>query len=171
MVLISPDPPLLEFIKCGSHSFWVSLLLICLTNEFRYTTLSLNCKVIIQVKPNLRYTHMVVGPAMHAVYAKAEKVPFFYAIFKALFGMVTRKSDAWVRDLAAQKGQFTLDIHQCLWYDTRCACGAPEACRFFCACDNYTYGDLKKVALLGRRLWGQAGANTIFGFTKSEGFP
>ena len=77
MVLIPPDPPLLEFIKCGSHSFLVSLLLICLTNEFRYTTLSLNCKVIIQVKPNLRYTRMVVGPARHAVYAKAEKVPFF----------------------------------------------------------------------------------------------
>ena len=121
MVLIFPDPPLLEFIKCGSHSFWVSLLLICLTNEFRYTTLSLNCKVIIQVKPNLRYTRMVVVPAMHAVYAKAEKVPFFYAIFKALFGMVTRKSDAWVRDLAAQKGQFTPDIHQCL----RCAGSLP----------------------------------------------
>lgn len=50
-----------------------------------------------------------------------------------------------MRNFAAQKGQFTLDIHQCLWYDTRCACGAPEACRFFCACDNYTYGDLKKV--------------------------
>lgn len=76
MVLISPDPPLLEFIKCGSHSFWVSLLLVCLTNEFRYTTLSLNCKVIIQVKPCLRYTRMVVVPAMHAVYAKAEKVGF-----------------------------------------------------------------------------------------------
>lgn len=41
-----------------------------------------------------RYTRTVAGPSMHAFYAKAEKVPFFYAIFKALFGMVTRKSDA-----------------------------------------------------------------------------
>lgn len=104
MFYFSPDPSLLEFIKCESHSFWGFLLLVCLTNEFRYTTLSLNCKVIIQVKPNLRYTRMVVGSAMHAVYAKAEKVPIFYAIFKALFGMVTRKSDAWVSDFAARRG-------------------------------------------------------------------
>ena len=154
MVLISLDPPLLEFIKCGSHSLWVSLLLVCLTNEFKYTTLSLNCKVIIQVKPNLRYTRMVVGPAMHAVYAKAEKVPFFYAIFKALFGMVTRKR------------QFTLDIHQCLWYDTRCACGAPEACRFFCACDNYTYGDLKNVGFARTQTLGTGGSKYEFRFYK-----
>lgn len=52
-----------------------------------------------------RYTRTVAGPAMHAFYAKAEKVPFFYAIFKALFGMVTRKSDAWVSEFAVQKGQ------------------------------------------------------------------
>lgn len=119
MFYISPDPPLLEFIKCGSHSFWVSLLLVCLTNEFKYTTLSLNCKVIIQVKPSLRYTRMVVGPAMHAVYAKAEKVPFFYAIFKALFGMVTRKSDAWVRGFAARRGSSP-------WTSTS-ACGTTPA--------------------------------------------
>ena len=113
-----------------------------------------------------RYTRMVVGPAMHAFYAKAEKVPFFYAIFKTLFGMVTRKSDAWASDFAAQKGQFTLDIHQCLWYDTCCACGAPEACRFFCACDNYTYGNLKKVGFARTQTLGTGGNKCDFQFYK-----
>lgn len=113
-----------------------------------------------------RYTRTVAGPSMHAFYAKAEKVPFFYAIFKALFGMVTRKSDAWVSDFAVQKGQFTLDIHRCLWYDTCCACGAPEACRFFCECDNYTYGDLKKVGFARTQTLGTGGDKCDFRFYK-----
>ena len=71
-----------------------------------------------------------------------------------------------MRDLAAQKGQFTLDIHQCLWYDTRCAYGAPEACRFFCACDNYTYGNLKKVGFARTQTLGTGGSKYEFRFYK-----
>lgn len=37
--------------------------------------------------------------------------------------------------------------HKCLWHETCLECGYPEACRFFCKCDEYTYGDLKKDRL------------------------
>lgn len=113
-----------------------------------------------------QYTRTVAGPTMHAFYAKAEKIPFFYPIFKKLFAMVTRKSDAWVSTFAAQKGQFTLDIHQCLWYDTCCAYGVPEACQFFCLCDHYTYGDLKKVGFARTQTLGMGGSKCDFRFYK-----
>ena len=48
----------------------------------------------------------------------------------------------------------------------KAACGAPEACRFFCECDNYTYGDLKKVGFARTQTLGTGGEKCDFRFYK-----
>ena len=41
-----------------------------------------------------------------------------------------------------------------------------EACRFFCECDNYTYGDLKKVGFARTQTLGTGGEKCDFRFYK-----
>lgn len=44
--------------------------------------------------------------------------------------------------------------------------GCPEACRFFCECDNYAFGDLKKVGFRRTQTLGTGGDCCDFHFYK-----
>ena len=92
-----------------------------------------------------KYVREVQGPTMHDRYASLEWIPRFFEIFRWAFRKATASSDAWDSTFEEEKDRFDLTIHKCLWYDTCVECGCPEACRFFCECDNYSFGDLKKV--------------------------
>ena len=110
------------------------------------------------------YTKESVGPMMHDMYSKLEKVPFFFDIYKRIFIKATNKSDAWECHSKAKKNKFKTDIYKCLWNDTCRECGYPEACRFFCECDNYTYGNLKKMGFKRTQTLGTGGSKCDFLF-------
>ena len=108
------------------------------------------------------YVQNVAGPLMHDTYAKAEKLPGFWTVFKTGFIRITRKSDRWECESRKEKDRFFLDIHKCLWYDTYVECGYPEVCRFFCDCDNYTYGGLDKIGFNRTQTLGTGGEKCDF---------
>lgn len=110
------------------------------------------------------YVRNVAGPAMHKTYAKAEKIPGFWKIFRNAFTSITRKSDFWECENRKEKDRFYTDIHKCLWYDTCVECGYPEVCRFFCECDNYTYGGLDKIGFTRTQTLGTGGEKCDFVF-------
>ena len=82
------------------------------------------------------------------------------------FRKTTSSSDAWVSTFEEQPEEFDLTIHQCLWHDTCVSCGCPEVCRFFCECDNYAFGDLKKVGFRRTQTLGTGGDCCDFHFYK-----
>ncbi len=108
------------------------------------------------------YVRNVAGPMMHDIYAKAEKLPGFWTVFKTGFIRTTRKSDRWECESRKEKDRFFLDIHKCLWHDTCMECGYPEVCRFFCDCDNYTYGGLDKIGFTRTQTLGTGGEKCDF---------
>ena len=103
------------------------------------------------------YVRTVAGPRMHQMYAKMEKVPGFWFLFKNLFKAITDKSDNWVCESRKEKDRLYLNIHKCLWNDICNEVGYPECCRFFCECDNYTYGGLKKMGFARTQTLGTGG--------------
>ena len=105
-----------------------------------------------------KYVREVQGPASHDRYAGLEWVPRFFSVFRWAFRKTTSSSDAWVSTFEEQPEEFDLTIHQCLWHDTCVSCGCPEVCRFFCECDNYAFGDLKKVGFRRTQTLGTGGA-------------
>ena len=90
----------------------------------------------------------------------------FFSLFRWAFRKTTSSSDAWVSTFEEQPEEFDLTIHQCLWHDTCVSCGCPEVCRFFCECDNYAFGDLKKSVSAAPRHWGPAVIAPDFHFYK-----
>ena len=113
-----------------------------------------------------KYVREVQGPTMHDQYASLEWVPRFFEIFRWAFRKATASSDAWDSTFEEEKDRFDLTIHKCLWYDTCVECGCPEACRFFCECDNYSFGDLKKVSFRRTQTLGTGGSCCDFHFHK-----
>ena len=113
-----------------------------------------------------KYVREVQGPTMHDQYASLEWVPRFFEIFRWAFRKATTSSDAWDSTFEEEKDRFDLTIHKCLWYDTCVECGCPEACRFFCECDNYSFGDLKKVSFRRTQTLGTGGDCCDFHFYK-----
>jgi len=109
-----------------------------------------------------RYVREVAGPMMHGMYAKAEKIPGFWTLFTGVFKRVTDKSDYWICESRKDGDRFYLDIHKCLWHDTCSEVGYPECCRFFCECDNYTYGGLKKIGFSRTQTLGTGGEKCDF---------
>ena len=108
----------------------------------------------------------VQGPASHDRYAGLEWVPRFFSVFRWAFRKTTSSSDAWVSTFEEQPEEFDLTIHQCLWHDTCVSSGCQEACRFFCECDNYAFGDLKKVGFRRTQTLGTGGDCCDFHFYK-----
>ena len=90
----------------------------------------------------------------------------FFSVFRWAFRKTTSSSDAWVSTFEEQPEEFDLTIHQCLWHDTCVSCGCPEVCRFFCECDNYAFGDLKKVGFHRTQTLGTGGDCRDFHFYK-----
>ena len=113
-----------------------------------------------------KYVREVQGPTMHDRYASLEWIPRFFEIFRWAFRKATASSDAWDSTFEEEKDRFDLTIHKCLWYDTCVECGCPEACRFFCECDNYSFGDLKKVSFHRTQTLGTGGSCCDFHFYK-----
>lgn len=113
-----------------------------------------------------KYVREVQGPASHDRYAGLEWVPRFFSVFRWAFQKTTSSSDAWVSTFEEQPEEFDLTIHQCLWHDTCVSCGCPEVCRFFCECDNYAFGDLKKVGFRRTQTLGTGGDCCDFHFYK-----
>ena len=113
-----------------------------------------------------KYLREVLGPTARDQYASLEWVPRFFEIFRWAFRKATASSDAWDSTFEAEKDRFDLTIHKCLWYDTCVECGCPEACRFFCECDNYSFGDLKKVSFRRTQTLGTGGSCCDFHFRK-----
>ena len=113
-----------------------------------------------------KYLREVQGPTARDQYASLEWVPRFFEIFRWAFRKATASSDAWDSTFEEEKDRFDLTIHKCLWYDTCVECGCPEACRFFCECDNYSFGDLKKVSFRRTQTLGTGGSCCDFHFRK-----
>ena len=113
-----------------------------------------------------KYLREVQGPTARDQYASLEWVPRFFEIFRWAFRKATASSDAWDSTFEAEKDRFDLTIHKCLWYDTCVECGCPEACRFFCECDNYSFGELKKVEFRRTQTLGTGGDCCDFHFHK-----
>ena len=113
-----------------------------------------------------KYLREVQGPTARDQYASLEWVPRFFEIFRWAFRKATVSSDAWDSTFEAEKDRFDLTIHKCLWYDTCVECGCPEACRFFCECDNYSFGELKKVGFRRTQTLGTGGGCCDFHFYK-----
>ena len=113
-----------------------------------------------------KYLREVQGPTARDQYASLEWVPRFFEIFRWAFRKATASSDAWDSTFEAEKDRFDLTIHKCLWYDTCVECGCPEACRFFCECDNYSFGELKKVGFCRTQTLGTGGDCCDFHFHK-----
>lgn len=113
-----------------------------------------------------KYVREVQGPASHDRYAGLEWIPRFFSVFRWAFRKTTSSSDAWVSTFEEQPEEFDLTIHQCLWHDTCVSCGCPEACRFFCECDNYAFGDLKRVGFHRTQTLGTGGDCCDFHFYK-----
>lgn len=111
-----------------------------------------------------KYIREVQGPVMHDRYAGLEWIPHFFSIFRWAFRRKTASSDAWDSTFAAEGDSFDLTIRKCLWHDTCAACGCPEVCRFFCECDNYSFGDLKKVGFRRTQTLGTGGDCCDFHF-------
>ena len=115
-----------------------------------------------------KYLREVQGPTARDQYASLEWVPRFFEIFRWAFRKATASSDAWDSTFEAEKDRFDLTIHKCLWYDTCVECGCPEACRFFCECDNYSFGELKKVGFCRTQTLGTGGDCCDFHFYKKR---
>ena len=115
-----------------------------------------------------KYLREVQGPTARDQYARLEWVPRFFEIFRWAFRKATASSDAWDSTFEAEKDRFDLTIHKCLWYDTCVECGCPEACRFFCECDNYSFGELKKVGFRRTQTLGTGGDCCDFHFYKKR---
>ena len=115
-----------------------------------------------------KYLREVQGPTARDQYAGLEWVPRFFEIFRWAFRKATASSDAWDSTFEAEKDRFDLTIRKCLWYDTCVECGCPEACRFFCECDNYSFGDLKKVGFRRTQTLGTGGDCCDFHFYKKR---
>ena len=113
-----------------------------------------------------KYVREVQGPASHDRYTGLEWVPRFFSVFRWAFRKTTSSSDAWGSTFEEQPEEFDLTIHQCLWHDTCVSCGCPEVCRFFCECDNYAFGDLKKVGFRRTQTLGTGGDCCDFHFYK-----
>lgn len=126
----------------------------------------LKCRGLDAEKLMETYLREVQGPAMRDKYAGLEWVPRFFEIFRWAFRKATVSNDAWDSTFAEEPGSFDLTIHKCLWYDTCTACGCPEACRFFCECDNYSFGELKKVGFRRTRTLATGGDCCDFHFHK-----
>ena len=115
-----------------------------------------------------KYLREVQGPTARDQYAGLEWVPRFFEIFRWAFRKATASSNAWDSTFEAEKDRFDLTIRKCLWYDTCVECGCPEACRFFCECDNYSFGDLKKVGFRRTQTLGTGGDCCDFHFYKKR---
>ena len=115
-----------------------------------------------------KYLREVQGPTARDQYAGLEWVPRFFEIFRWAFRKATASSDAWNSTFEAEKDRFDLTIRKCLWYDTCVECGCPEACRFFCECDNYSFGELKKVGFRRTQTLGTGGDCCDFHFYKKR---
>lgn len=115
-----------------------------------------------------KYLREVQGPTARDQYTGLEWVPRFFEIFRWAFRKATASSDAWDSTFEAEKDRFDLTIRKCLWYDTCVECGCPEACRFFCECDNYSFGELKKVGFRRTQTLGTGGDCCDFHFYKKR---
>ena len=115
-----------------------------------------------------KYLREVQGPTARDQYAGLEWVPRFFEIFRWAFRKATASSDAWDSTFEAEKDRFDLTTRKCLWYDTCVECGCPEACRFFCECDNYSFGELKKVGFRRTQTLGTGGDCCDFHFYKKR---
>ena len=115
-----------------------------------------------------KYLREVQEPTARDQYAGLEWVPRFFEIFRWAFRKATASSDAWDSTFEEEKDRFDLTIRKCLWYDTCVECGCPEACRFFCECDNYSFGELKKVGFRRTQTLGTGGDCCDFHFYKKR---
>lgn len=95
-----------------------------------------------------KYIREVQGPVMHDRYARVGMDPALFLPFSA--GLSARKPLPATHGTACSQRRLTAltspSANACGTIPAR-ACGCPEACRFFCECDNYSFGDLKKVGL------------------------
>ena len=128
----------------------------------------LKCRGLDAEKLMEKYLREVQGPTARDQYAGLEWVPRFFEIFRWAFRKATASSDAWDSTFEAEKDRFDLTIRKCLWYDTCVECGCPEACRFFCECDNYSFGELKKVGFRRTQTLGTGGDCCDFHFYKKR---
>lgn len=110
------------------------------------------------------YVEKYAGPAMHDKYTRMEKFPGFFGVFRKIFMAFTNRSDWWDCESVRTPDGFKLDIHKCLWKDCCDTVGCPGACKYFCDCDDITYGGLDKVAFKRTQTLGKGGEKCDFEF-------
>lgn len=114
-----------------------------------------------------KYMCDIVGAAMHKKYIRIEKVPLFYNLYSYIFLHYMKISDLWESQPTVHtRNQFGIDIQKCLWHDACVENGCPELCKFFCLCDDITYGGLHKIKFSRTQTLGMGGQKCDFHFCK-----
>ena len=114
-----------------------------------------------------KYMCDIVGADMHKKYISMEKVPLFYNLYSNIFLHYMKTSDLWdCQPTVHTKDQFGIDIHKCLWHDACVENDCPELCKFFCLCDDITYGGLNKIKFGRTQALGMDGQKCDFHFCK-----
>ncbi len=116
-----------------------------------------------------KYIEEISGPAMHEKYAKLEKIPGFFWIFRKAYMSYTDKSDWWNCESVKTPDGFKLDMHTCLWKDCCDIAGYPEVCSYFCDSDDITYSNLRKVGFRRTQTLGKGGERCDFEFYRKDG--
>lgn len=94
------------------------------------------------------YMEFQVIPVAKKFQALDKCLPFFFTLFKKIFASTVKKDNWIVENLAQSNHQFSLDIVDCLWYNTCVENGCPELCEIFCHADITLYGHLKNTEFL-----------------------
>lgn len=115
-----------------------------------------------------KYIEEISGPAMHEKYARLEKIPGFFWIFRKAYMSYTDKSDWWNCESVKTPDGFKLDMHTCLWKDCCDIAGYPEVCSYFCDSDDITYSNLSKVGFRRTQTLGKGGEKCDFEFYRKD---
>lgn len=115
------------------------------------------------------YTKTCICAPVRQQYAKIERVPFFFFLFRKMFLYIMLHSEAWsVNVVQNDSKRLVLTVHRCLWKDTCLACGCPELCRIFCDSDWENFGAMRSVSFRRTQTIGTGGTVCDFVFEASQ---
>ena len=111
-----------------------------------------------------KYMLEKVAVKKHKSVAGMEIVPGFYALYSKIFLRIMRKTDLQKSTQSHDKKSFDVTITKCLWHTACVENGCAELCRLFCAVDDVTYGELRKIGFTRTQTLGNGGDCCDFHF-------
>lgn len=108
----------------------------------------------------------VIALKMQKSYLKIEKIPFFYNIFSSIMRNSIKNGGLNSGNIKKGKNEFFIDMKHCFWWDSCNEFGCPEICKYFCECDDVTYGNLNTLGMERTKTLGRGGDSCDFRFYK-----